>query len=73
MKPKERERIYAYIRKSLDESMTMLTRVQLYFDKKYEGDMPPGISFEYDLVYGLLSDLEDIYLDLNIEAEEEDD
>ena len=73
MRLRERNGVYAEVRRSLERNISILTKIKEDFDTKYGGDMPRRISGEYDMVYETMASLEDACLDLEVEAEEEDD
>jgi hypothetical protein len=60
-------------RDAIEMVLFQLEDVMTDFRANYDvDDMPPGIECEYNMVYALVSDIEGVYLDLDIEAEEDD-
>ena len=73
MRRRERNSVYAEVKGSLERDISILTKIKEDFDKKYGGDMPRRIEYEYEMVYETMASLEDVCLDLEVDAEEEDD
>jgi hypothetical protein len=60
-------------RDAIEMVLFQLEDVMTDFRANYDvDDMPPGIECEYNMVCALVSDIEGVYLDLDIEAEEDD-
>jgi hypothetical protein len=61
------------VRDAIEMAMFQLEDVMTDFRANYDvDDMPPGIESEYFMVCDLVSNLEDIFLDFNTEASDDD-